>query len=108
MALINCPSCGKKISDKSEQCPHCGFAVKNASADDILRKQQMQRYKKMSSLQNQSMLAILIFILGFGFMYWGGTQPGELQHNLAMGAATVGFVWYAINRARIVLAKRAS
>lgn len=25
MALINCPNCGKTISDKAEVCPHCGM-----------------------------------------------------------------------------------
>ena len=25
MALINCPRCGKQISDKANKCPHCGF-----------------------------------------------------------------------------------
>lgn len=24
MALINCPECGKEISDKATSCPHCG------------------------------------------------------------------------------------
>jgi hypothetical protein len=60
----------------------------------------------MQALQNQSLLAILIFVAGFGFMYWGGVQPGDLQHNLALGAAIVGFVWYGVNRVRITLAKR--
>ncbi|MGN1417896.1 MAG: zinc-ribbon domain-containing protein [Acutalibacteraceae bacterium] len=27
MALINCPECGEKISDKSKQCIHCGFPI---------------------------------------------------------------------------------
>lgn len=27
MALINCPECGKEISDKSETCIHCGFPI---------------------------------------------------------------------------------
>ena len=27
MALTDCPSCNKKISDKSEECPHCQFRV---------------------------------------------------------------------------------
>ena len=108
MALIDCPSCGKKISDKAEKCPHCDFPVKSASKEDILRKQDLKRYEKLRSLQNQSMLAILVFILGFGFMYWGGTRPGELQHNIAMGACVVGFLWYAINRVRVLIAKRFS
>ena len=28
MALIKCPECGKKISDKSAVCVHCGYPVK--------------------------------------------------------------------------------
>ena len=28
MALINCPECGKEISDKAPACPNCGFAGK--------------------------------------------------------------------------------
>lgn len=27
MALIQCPECGKEISDKSETCIHCGFPM---------------------------------------------------------------------------------
>ena len=26
MALINCPECGKQISNTVKNCPHCGFA----------------------------------------------------------------------------------
>ncbi|NLD49371.1 MAG: zinc ribbon domain-containing protein, partial [Clostridiaceae bacterium] len=25
MALINCPECNNRISDKAEKCPHCGL-----------------------------------------------------------------------------------
>ena len=53
-------------------------------------------------------LAMLIFVASFGFMYWGGTRPGDLQHNLAILGAVVGFVWYLVNRARIVYIKRFS
>ena len=28
MALINCPECGKEISDKAASCPNCGATVK--------------------------------------------------------------------------------
>lgn len=27
MALIKCPECGKEISDKAGQCPHCGYPI---------------------------------------------------------------------------------
>lgn len=28
MALINCPECGKQVSDKAYSCPNCGFPVR--------------------------------------------------------------------------------
>lgn len=29
MSLINCPECGKEISDKSEKCIYCGYPLEN-------------------------------------------------------------------------------
>ena len=28
MALINCPNCGKTVSDKAVKCPHCGVSLR--------------------------------------------------------------------------------
>ncbi len=28
MALINCPECGKEVSDAAELCPNCGYSIK--------------------------------------------------------------------------------
>ena len=25
MAMINCPECGKEISDQASNCPNCGY-----------------------------------------------------------------------------------
>jgi len=30
MALINCPECKKEVSDKVDNCPHCGFPFRKA------------------------------------------------------------------------------
>lgn len=27
MALINCPECGKEVSDKAANCPNCGYPL---------------------------------------------------------------------------------
>ena len=27
MALINCPECGKQISDQAKNCPDCGYPI---------------------------------------------------------------------------------
>ena len=28
MPMIHCPKCKKKISEKADKCPHCGYPVK--------------------------------------------------------------------------------
>lgn len=33
MSLINCPECGKEISDKSEKCIHCGYPLINTKCN---------------------------------------------------------------------------
>ncbi|MDF2178753.1 hypothetical protein P2G88_10895 [Aliiglaciecola sp. CAU 1673] len=106
MALIDCPSCNKKISDKAAQCSHCGFGIGAATDDDMLRKRQMQKFKRSQSIQTQSMIAMLMFISGFGFMYWGDTSPGDLQYNIAIGCSVIGFIWYIINRIRLIFVKK--
>ena len=106
MALIDCPSCNKKISDKAQSWQHCGFALGEADAEDIARKLSLNKYLKNQRIQTQSMVAMLLFVAGFGFMYWGGATPGDLQHNLAIGLTIVGFVWYIVNRVRLILLKR--
>ncbi len=29
MALMNCPECGKEVSDQADMCPHCGITLKS-------------------------------------------------------------------------------
>lgn len=36
MALINCPNCGKQISDKAKNCPHCGKSFVKTKTPTIL------------------------------------------------------------------------
>ena len=32
MALMNCPECGKEVSDQAYSCPHCGYVVASSSS----------------------------------------------------------------------------
>lgn len=106
MALIDCPSCNKKISDKAKSCQHCGLELGAVSNEDVARKQGLNKFLQVQRLQTQSMIAMLLFVAGFGFMYWGGAEPGDLQHNSAVGVTIIGFVWYIINRVRLLFLKR--
>lgn len=35
MSLINCPECGKEISDQAASCPNCGYEFKNEKRTQI-------------------------------------------------------------------------
>lgn len=35
MALIQCPECGKDISDAATSCPHCGYPIAQKAADSM-------------------------------------------------------------------------
>lgn len=36
MALVNCPECGKEISDKSKACIHCGFPLEDTEPKESI------------------------------------------------------------------------
>lgn len=48
MALIDCPSCGHKISDRAVKCPKCGIAVQNSIKGDLAGKAQPKLKKQIS------------------------------------------------------------
>lgn len=57
MALINCPECGKEISDKAPACIHCGFPIENVvvnnSMDDKVKIQdELLDNKNKSNIEN--------------------------------------------------------
>lgn len=109
MAIVDCPACSKTISDKAKSCSHCKYEFGDLSAEDIRRKLKLQRYKKVQKIQNQSMLAIIVFLVGCYFVFLGDFPVGKKgiwMYNASILLATIGFVWYAVNRVRIVFAKR--
>ena len=40
MALMACPECNKKVSDKAETCPNCGFPISRKRISDKFEKQE--------------------------------------------------------------------
>ena len=38
MAMMNCPECGKEISDKAYVCPNCGFLLKEIGKYGYVKK----------------------------------------------------------------------
>ena len=66
MALINCPECGKEISDSATKCPNCGFNTRK------VWKQQTQAEKSPDSLEKTwtkiSKIMLIAFVIIFAVL----------------------------------------
>ncbi len=76
MALIKCPECGKKMSDKAESCPHCGYSLErkvSKSSNNTLEKLK-------SKWNNKYLLVLLVVLVGGYFLFFSNntnkTTPG--------------------------------
>ncbi len=104
MALINCPHCGKKISDQLEICNHCSTPLTNniskATTDSQLK---LNRMKRTYSLQMQAMAGVILFLVGIFLWYFVGQQGlNKLSHFIELALAAIGAVWYLVSRIRII------
>ncbi|MDO6487100.1 hypothetical protein Q4503_05270 [Colwellia sp. 6_MG-2023] len=106
MAVINCPSCKKKISDKAKDCSHCGLALQALDSEKIASINRVNRINKAQRLMNFSFVAMLMFCGGFLFMFWDNVEQGTWQHTLAMICTIIGFIMYLVIRVKLLLFKR--
>ncbi len=106
MAVINCPSCKKKISDKAKTCSHCQLDMSNLDADKIAQLKKVSVVEKSQQLMNHSFIAMLLFCGGFLFLYWQNAQPGTWQYIASITSAVLGFILYIVTRVRLILIKR--
>ena len=76
MALINCPECGKEISDKASSCPSCGYPIgtntttkESVSAVTATSKKQGFNIKKLLLIILVAVVAIIIGIVIYNAIY---------------------------------------
>ena len=58
MALINCPECGKEISDTVKTCPNCGYKLRRINRNN----HKMSKSKKKAGCNHDSLLCVAIRI----------------------------------------------
>ncbi len=63
MALINCPGCGHRISDKAKACPKCGHSIQNIEIGNASPNSN-RKEKTIGSLL--CVFAVLCIIWGIG------------------------------------------
>ncbi|WP_417658305.1 hypothetical protein [Pseudidiomarina sp.] len=106
MALIQCPSCSKRVSDKATNCPHCDFKLTGLSGEELEREWQRVMASKRERLVGQSMLALLIAIAAFTYYFIQQPLPETWPAKVSYGLMIVGLIWFVINRVRLVFIKR--
>ncbi len=51
MALIDCPECGREVSNAADSCPHCGYPVKKYIEDMQKKRLEYERQQKKEKEQ---------------------------------------------------------
>lgn len=106
MAVIKCPSCHKKISDKAKSCTHCHFELTELSDEKIHHLKKVKKIELSQKLMTHSFIALFLFCGGFFFMYWKQDTVGTLGYKLALVATIAGFILYIVTRIRLLILKR--
>lgn len=84
MALVNCPECGKSISDQAPRCPHCGYQGTATTIEETA--------KKWKALQLVGGLGLIPSVV---FTMWAVQDVAST--NIGIGAMTLclGLYLYA-------------
>lgn len=89
MALINCPECGKEISDKVKACPHCGFPIVETS-DQIFNTNPQPvevtgiriKDNKTKKILLISFSIVILFIVGFFAFKFFNEKKAEAEYRV--------------------------
>ena len=106
MAVINCPACKNKISDKAKECSHCQLDLTELDAEKISQIKRVSAVEQSQKLMNHSFVAMLLFCGGFLFLYSQNAQPGSWEYIISIASTVVGFILYIVTRVRLLLIKR--
>jgi predicted amidophosphoribosyltransferase len=64
MGMIECPQCGKQISDQAGSCPECGFSVKVALLGRYLEERQKEHPRAYQALK------FFVILVVFSLVFW--------------------------------------
>lgn len=105
MAIIKCPQCAKSISDKQTVCPHCDLDMKELTEEKRQSLSKIKSLKNTQTLMTHQAIAMLLFLVGV-FTFYNTEDKTAPQYMLSQASILVGFIWYLVNRVRIILSKR--
>ena len=87
MALIDCPKCGKKVSDKANKCVHCGFPLLDMTSDTTDKKVSVFEYSDEAPQRNNMFRLLFIFgiiaAIGIGCWIWWTISENKKEAEMA-------------------------
>jgi hypothetical protein len=69
MAIINCPGCGRRISDQRTICTHCELPLGEVSDEDLRRIQHKRWRKRTWQAKNVTYIGMAVLMAGI-FGWW--------------------------------------
>ena len=101
MALINCPECQREISDKVDNCPHCGYPFEKNNFPNTGNNEIKKVGKKSSKIKKiiigsiVTIVSIVVIIFIVGTIYYIQnekknkyiTELGEIHLKILSGGA---------------------
>lgn len=73
MAIINCPGCGRRISDKSTFCAHCELPLGEMSREDVSRLKRRRWRRRVWQAKNVTYAAMTALV--GGMLWWFLVEP---------------------------------
>lgn len=91
MALINCPQCGKQVSDKAAKCPHCGwdFTAQSSQSETRVSESDAIAATKVKHRRKWPILVIIsLCLIASGFALWFFVLNNNTKENKKKEDAT--------------------
>lgn len=104
--IINCPNCGKAMSSKAPQCPHCGYERGEVSDEQLQEFARRRLRDKVYRLKMSSYLAITLLLAAAGWYFYEASDVNMTPSAGPILLVAVGSVAYVITRALLFKAKR--
>lgn len=76
MALINCPECGKEVSDMATACPNCGMPINKNNASNEVQKVEVTNQDYSSGKKTGLIIVVIGVILLIAWVVRGAVTPG--------------------------------
>lgn len=110
MALITCPECGMKVSDRAVACPNCGFPIaeavapaqpgtplepqaKGLAASEAVKPSVQTATKENGSHTMIAVIAVACVLVAFiGIFYFVSTRPSVNGNNVVVGKRVINAV----------------